>query len=149
MDHAEIRFNILHYLYQKHYSNELGHKQRIDKIIEGSGLQDIHRNAIYGDVIFLLNKGLIEGKHYLGDSYPNHVKITKNGIDQVEHIIYQIGYDIKNSGSIVQVKKTQFNEILKNEGPSSKIQAAFQYIKNNPELFTSIFDKVTRAFVGK
>jgi hypothetical protein len=55
-------------------------------------LNNIDRNAIYGDVVYLRNRGFITGKYSLGDSYPNYIRITKNGIDQVEYITYKVGY---------------------------------------------------------
>jgi hypothetical protein len=59
VNHAKIRFNILLYLYQKHYSHRLGHEQPVDEIIGAAGLSNIDRSAIYGDVIYLNNRDLL------------------------------------------------------------------------------------------
>jgi hypothetical protein len=47
MNHQEIRFEILHYLYNKHYSEELGHPQAVEKIIQETKLKNIYKNIVY------------------------------------------------------------------------------------------------------
>jgi hypothetical protein len=53
MKHPEIRFHILFYLYNRHYSNKLGKPQTTDKVIEEAGLATVDKALVYGDIIFL------------------------------------------------------------------------------------------------
>lgn len=63
MNNQEIRFRILYYLYQKHFSKDLGKPQVVETIIKELGLDDegIDRSVIYGNVVYLNKSGLIEG----------------------------------------------------------------------------------------
>lgn len=53
MNHQEIRFQILYYLYNKHYSGELGHSQVVENIIAETELKNIEKNIVYGDIVYL------------------------------------------------------------------------------------------------
>lgn len=68
MNHQEIRFNILHALYQKHYSNrQLGQLQNTDKIIQEAGLEYIDKNDVGVDIVYLESNYLLKGgKHSIG-----------------------------------------------------------------------------------
>jgi hypothetical protein len=80
LDHAEIRFRILYILYQKYYSEQLGHPQITENIIMEAGLNQINKNVLYGDIIYLENKGLIHGEFMLGHAYPPWIRITSSVI---------------------------------------------------------------------
>ena len=77
MNHREIRFNILHNLYQKHYSDQLKHPQMTDMIIQDSDLGNLDRNLVYGDIVYLVDSGLATGEYVLGHNMMNITKMAK------------------------------------------------------------------------
>ena len=87
MEHQEIRFRILSTLYQKHYSEQLGHPQDTEKIIQEAGLNNINKNDVNGDVVYLEDKRLITATKLLGHDYPPSISITSYGIDFVENVV--------------------------------------------------------------
>jgi hypothetical protein len=62
MDHKEIRFRVLHCLYLKYYSDQLGHLQPTQHIIEESGLQKINKNEVNGNLMYLSERGYLKGE---------------------------------------------------------------------------------------
>jgi hypothetical protein len=129
LEHREIRFKILYTLYNKHYSDQLGHQQQTDKVIEESGLSNIDKNEVYGDVVYLENKGLVKGQSALGYAYPLWMIITSYGIDTVENAVNNF---IKNLDLLEAVDpeiKKEIKIISKTEqSTSSKIRIVFNYL---------------------
>jgi hypothetical protein len=68
---------------KKLYSDQLGHYQRTNKVIEELGLSKVDKNDIYGDVVYLENKGLIKGQSTLGYAYPPWMIITSSYLIKV------------------------------------------------------------------
>jgi hypothetical protein len=66
VNHQEIRFHILYYLYNKHYSGELGHPQVVENIIAETELKNIEKNIVYGDIVYLEQSSFIRGRVYAG-----------------------------------------------------------------------------------
>ena len=67
----------------KHYSDQLGQLQQTDKVLEESGLADIDKNVTHAEVIYLKEKGFIDGKRFLGSVYPPNIIITSYEVDAV------------------------------------------------------------------
>jgi hypothetical protein len=107
MDHPEIRFQVLYYLYNKYYGGQTGRHQPVENILQETELKNIDRNLINGDIAYLFSSGLVAGKGTIGSGgYPNSVIITNNGIDLVENIVNEI---------IAYLRKQQDTTIVKNE----------------------------------
>jgi hypothetical protein len=122
MDHNEIRFKILYTLYQKHYSPELERAQDTEKIIRESGLGDIDKNQVAGDIVYLENKYLIKGVPLIGHIYSPWIKITSYGIDFVDMVVDRFTRNFENE-NIDYESKSKVRELLKqNNNRSAKIQ---------------------------
>jgi hypothetical protein len=67
VNHQEIRFHILYYLYNKHYSGELGHPQVVENIIAETELKNIEKNIVYGDIVYLEQSSFIRGESICRD----------------------------------------------------------------------------------
>ena len=82
--HKEIRLSILNTLYSKYYSKHLYGLSDTDTILKEAfpGCDDFTR--IYPELQYLEEESLIYGKTPAGNSYPLYIKITKDGIDEVE-----------------------------------------------------------------
>ena len=70
VNHQEIRFQILYYLYNKHYGGELHQPQGVENIIQETELKNVEKNIIYGDIVYLEQSGFIQGEYYIGFAYP-------------------------------------------------------------------------------
>ena len=124
MEHREIRSKILYALYNKHYSDQLGHYQQTDKIIEDSGLS-------HGDIVYLENNGLIKGQSALGHAYPPWIIIISRGIDAVDNFMKNI-----DSVQSTQPKmKEQIKDISRNKSISDRIRIVFNYLERVQLLF--------------
>ena len=128
MEHQEIRFKILYNLYEKHYSEELGHHQQTDKVIEESGLSKEDKNDVYGDVVYLENKGLIKGQSALGHAYPQWMIITSYGIDTVENAVDNFMKNIDSIDLKPQAKKDIKDISERKQSTSAKIKIVFNYL---------------------
>lgn len=148
MEHQEIRFRILHTLYQKHYSDQLGHAQQTDKVIEESGLSSINKPDVYGDVVYLKDKGLIKGQSALGYAYPPWITITSYGIDTVENGVNNF---VKNVDLIESIKPQVKNDIKRvsqlEESTSTKIKTMFDYL-DRLHLLTPLVNEIAKISSG-
>lgn len=147
MNHQEIRFTILHYLYDKHYSDQLGHPQAVDRMIQETELNNVDKNIIYGDIIYLVDSGFVTSMaHPLGYAYPPWIKISNYGIDRIDNIISQIAQEIqadKNNNISDKVKT-----ITTEQNPKTKIEKIWAYVKSNPTFFTNTVEKILRITLG-
>jgi hypothetical protein len=50
MEHPEIRFHVLYYLYNKYYGGQTRKLHSVEKIIQETELKTIDRNLIDGDI---------------------------------------------------------------------------------------------------
>lgn len=145
MDHQEIRFRILYSLYQKHYSPELGHPQSIEQIISDAGLSSISLNEIYGDVVYLEDKGFIKGQSALGYAYPLWISITSQGIDFVENIVNDVFEDIRKKHRTNVVYK--FIKELQNEGEhSNRVKKVVEHVQMNSNSWNKMMQLVKIRF---
>jgi hypothetical protein len=95
--HQEIRYRILFTLYLKHYSDQLGHPQVTERVIEEAGLQYVEKTMVFGDIVYLKEGNLIKGMDILGQAYPYTLSITSKGIDKVETMIDKFVQFLKTS----------------------------------------------------
>lgn len=136
MEHQEIRLRLLYNLYKKHYSDQLGHHQQTDKVIEESGLSSVSKSDVYGDVVYLEDKGLIKGQSAFGHAHPLWIIITSYGIDTVEN---GVNIFIRNVDKIdVDAKiKTEIQTISKTEdGPSTRIMKVVTFLERHQALIS-------------
>jgi hypothetical protein len=146
MKHREIRFNILHNLYQKHYSDQLGHPQLTDTIIQESGLGNLDKNVVYGDIVYLVESGLATGDYVLGRASPFTIQITTHGIDTVENIVDNL-FENVGSEDISSEVKTDMKQISTESSPNVRIRKVWEF-KTHPDFVLNVFDKVLKPYLG-
>lgn len=134
MNHKEIRFYILFYLYHKHYSEELGRYHKVETIIEETPLKEIDKGVVYGDIVYLQDSGLVKGTRYSGDSYPPIVIITNIGIDYVDKIVNEF----------VEKEEMEFEQIRNEKDPKTKAKKMFEIIKSNQSLITTFINFLSK-----
>jgi hypothetical protein len=143
VNHQEIRFEILYYLYKKHYGGELNRLQSVEAIIQETELKNVEKNNVYGDVVYLHQSGFIQGEYHIGDTFPPWITITSYGIDTVDNVTNNVINDISNEKPDEQI------QIISSEpDPSKKISRLWDYVKANPTFFTNIVEKVLRVALG-
>lgn len=147
MDHPEIRFQVLYYLYNKFYGGQTGRHQPVENIIQETELKNIDRNLINGDIAYLFSSGLVAGKRTIGNGgYPNFIIITNYGIDLVENIINEIIVNIRNQQDSTIVKN-EIDTISKSD-QKTRTTKVWNYVKAKPELFINIGEKALRLFLS-
>lgn len=137
LQHQEIRFRILFLLYIKHYSNELGHPQVTNTLIEEEQeLKYSDNNLLYGEIVYLKERGLVKGTDVLGTPYPYTLMITSSGIDIIvkllKEFVESLGRDDKT--------KDSYDHIDAIQKFSSKLSAINQIIQEKPQIL--------RTFLG-
>jgi len=145
MNHDEIRFRILHDLYQKYYSGGLLRYYSTDSVIKESGLGDIDINIVLGDVLYLKNKGLIRGMMVIGTAYPIQISIESHGIDTLENFVTRSVNTITSSDLDINSKQ-EVEEIKKEENVQTKIKKWYNFVISRPEL--SYIQEALRAYFG-
>jgi hypothetical protein len=144
LSHQGIRFNILHALYQKHYGGQPGHIQITDEIIREAGLNNIDKNLVIGDIIYLKDKHLINGtKTPLGDAYPRWMIITSSGIDFVDNVIARFIEGIENLQVSGQVK-SHVKELAKESNITKRIKVVIDYAQSVTALWLNIMSIANR-----
>ena len=146
MNHQQIRFNILYTLYQKHYSPELEQPQDTEKIIQESGLENIDKNQVVGDIVYLEDKNLIKGMPLVGHVYSPWIKITSYGIDFVENVVDAFVEKIEGSDTNDEVK-SRIKELSKETDNSKKIKSIMEFAKTNTGLLTDLLS-IAKYFLG-
>ena len=91
--------------------------QVTENIIQESGLVDIDKNQVAGDIVYLEEKGLIKGSPVIGHKYSPNVRITVYGIDFIEKVFDKFARNFEN-GNIDDESKSKVKELLK-EGEST------------------------------
>jgi hypothetical protein len=147
MDHPEIRFQVLYYLYNKFYGGEIGKHQAVENIIQETELKNIERNLINGDIAYLFSSGLVAGTRSIGNGgYPNFIIINNYGIDRVENIINEIIANIRNQQETTIVKNEI--EMISKSDQKTRTTKIWTYVKAKPELFINIVEKVLKLFLS-
>jgi len=147
MEHPEIRFQILYYLYNKYYGGQTRKLHSVEKIIQETELKNIDRNLINGDIAYLYNSDLVTGKGSISNGgYPPSIIITNNGIDLVENIINEIIVNIRNQQDTTIVKNEI--ELISKSDQRTRTTKAWDYVRVRPELFISVGEKVLKLFLS-
>jgi len=142
MSHQEIRFKILHTLYQKYYGGEPANYQPIDSVIAESDLEGVNLNVAHADVIYLRNSNLVEGIGALGQAHPVAIRITNYGIDTVESITEQA------LQSLSVTDDPEVKRISMEKNPPNRMRKFIDYIKQHPDFVASTLDKIIRTALG-
>ena len=131
IDHQEIRFRILHTLYQKYYGEHIEHYHETEDVITESDLEGIDYDVTCADIVYLKKGRLIEGLYGMNMAYPVQIKIENPGIDAVERIVEQ------GLGKLAASDNNEFqNEaraISAEKNPPTKAQKFLGYIKQHPD----------------
>jgi len=127
MQHTEIRFRILLFLYEKYYSGKPMHYFSRDTIIKESGLADEEKNLVLGDMLYITSKKLVNATRSIGDPYPTDMYITAQGIDVVHSVVDNSIEDILNSNDVDSEHKEKVKELSK-EIPTIKSQKLIDYL---------------------
>jgi hypothetical protein len=129
----EVKFRILFVLYRKHYSKELRQPQLMIKVIEEADLASFESDLVYGDIVYLKDRGFVSGQYALGTAYPFSLLITDKGIDEAEKLIRGfIRFLEKESLSDYR----QINAIVARSGTLIEI---WRILNHNPSLRKKFF----------
>jgi hypothetical protein len=147
MDHPEIRFQVLYYLYNKFYGGQTGKHHPVENILQETELKSIDRNLINGDIAYLFSSGLVAGRRTIGNGgYPNSIIITNSGIDLVENVVNEIIANLRKQQDTTIVKNEI--EIISKSDQKTRTSKVWIYVKAKPELFINIGEKVLRLFLS-
>ena len=147
MDHPEIRFQVLYYLYNKFYGGQTGKHHPVDNILQETELKSIDRNLINGDIAYLFSSGLVAGRRTIGNGgYPNSIIITNSGIDLVENVVNEIIANLRKQQDTTIVKNEI--EIISKSDQKTRTSKVWIYVKAKPGLFINIGEKVLRLFLS-
>jgi hypothetical protein len=150
MDHQEIRFQILYYLYNKHYSGEFGTYQSIDGIVRETELRAIERNLIRGNVDYLKDSGFIKGRRMINNyGYPKSVVITNYGIQTIENVIKQIIKEIKSQQQDNEDVQNKIDTISADAHSKNRVNRIWEYIKSKPEFFSDITERALKIYLSE
>jgi hypothetical protein len=147
MNHEEVRFMILKYLYEKHYGGERLRPQRVDLVISESDLKNINKDFIYGEIVYLHNGGFIDdaGGWPLGYDYPPWIRITNLGIDFVTNVLDSaINATTMEGAELGDSIKEEINNISKESDPPTKLSRFWNYAKSQPMFFSNIVEKILK-----
>src|SRR5438132_63710 len=133
MNHDEIRFRILHILYEKYYDGGLMRTYSIEDVIKESGLETVERNLVLGDILYLKNKGFVNGDMQLGVPHPTAIGIETFGIDTLENFVTHSMNKIITEDLDIQTKD-EIEEIRKEESITSKVKKWYNFIISRPEM---------------
>jgi len=134
LNHQEIRFYTLFYLYQKHYSDELGRYHQVEKIIEETPLEEIDKSVIYGDIVYLQDSQLIKGVYPVGYNHPPAITITNLGIDYIDKIVNEF----------VEEQKKEFEQLRNERNPKTKAKNMFEIVKSNQSLISTFINFLSK-----
>lgn len=143
MEHSEIRFRILNLLYQKYYE-EPGHPQNTDKVIQEANLDALINDAS-GDILYLLNKGLIDdGKSkVLGRVLPMALIITPYGIDVVESVLDKAIDQSKEKNSLDL--KQDLENLSSIDSPTQKYKEFLKLTKLHMDVIMPIINSIFKG----
>jgi hypothetical protein len=144
MNHEEIRFRILYTLYQKYYGGQLKRYQNTEEIIKESGLDNIDRNIVLGDITYLKDSCLIVGLGVSGSAHPPHIRINTSGIDRVE----TFANSSLNSDhtSLSDDLRQEIQQIKSENNITTKIKKVYNFVISRPEL--PYIEQLLRTFFG-
>jgi hypothetical protein len=100
-------------------------------------MEMIDKHEVYGDVVYLENKGLIKGTFVLGSAHPPWIIITSYGIDFVENVINQ-SIETLDSSNLTDSVKKEIREISNELSPSVKIKRVVEYAQLQREPWVNI-----------
>src|SRR5574339_815437 len=147
MNHEEIRFMILEYLYKKHYGGERLRPQRVDLIISETDLKTINKDFVYGEIIYLNNGGYVDdaGGWPLGYDYPPWIRITNYGIDFVTNFLDSVIDTATAEHTIIDNSiKEEIRIISKESDPPTRLSRFWNYAKSQPVFFSNIVEKILK-----
>jgi hypothetical protein len=118
-----------------------------DSLIDDSGLGEIDKNLVYGDIMYLADSGLVKGQYMLGRASPFAIQITNHGIDVVESIIDDFVQDLETA-KIGNDVKTDMRQISTENSPNIRIKKVWEYVKEHPDFILNVFDKFLKHYLG-
>lgn len=145
MNNNWCRFLILYLLYYKHYTGKLD-LHDTNAIIQEDDLQFVNNQLSIGEVIYLMDHGLIRGLN-TGELYPPRIAIKSKGIDVIERILNQ--YLLYLKGRDDDQSQHEYKHVLAYPNDASKLSQLFFYIKQRRSVFeeylslSNIFERMT------
>ena len=131
MDHQEIRFRILHTLYQKYYGGHIADYHKTEDVITESDLEGIDYDVTCADIVYLKKSRLIEGLGGINMAYPVQIKIENPGFDAVERIVEQgLGKLATSDNNELQ---NEARAISAEKNPPTRARKFLDYIKQHPD----------------
>lgn len=128
MDDNEIRFKALAFLKKQHFSGKMMHLIDVEEVIKGSNLENVDRNQVLANILYLYDKDLVNGTKQLGVAHPTSIYINKNGIDK--HDEMEKKEEPSNSQKISDTKIIAGGDVNINVGTDNKISSKDHSPKN-------------------
>jgi hypothetical protein len=125
--HWNIRFGILSLLYDRYFSDEIDKTILVNPdLVNMLSMSEIDQTLIFGDVIYLHRKHLIEGTPGFGSHYPYRVRIDISGIEAIEQIVDASLSQITTANNVKEVtmeldKKAKFKKFRDLVGENASI----------------------------
>lgn len=107
MDNDEIQLRILKFLHDKHFAGEMMHYFDVDEIISGAGLENVSKDAVHGNLLYLHNKKFVIGMRTLGVAHPISAYISELGIDEYTRLTNSDRPRSEVASEIGNTKKTR------------------------------------------
>lgn len=146
--HYEIRFRILSRLYEHNFGDHQESTVLVDiRLVRSLRLKDSDQNLVYGDIIYLYDKGLIEGYKQVGMAYPFRINITSYGIDIFESIMNRSLETIADTSSDAGVK-TKVKDIIEEVDQKSKFEKFRDFVGENASWIELVANIARSWFTG-
>lgn len=135
MDNHEIRLVLLAQYYRVMFTtNEYG-SLPLDPLLKG-----ISGPVIYANMVYLIDKGLIDGRiHYGSTVYPILNRITAHGVDAIEEIMDK---------SLVKMGTEEASEIKAEHDPGTKFSKFCDLCIKAAPLCETVANVARAVFVG-
>jgi hypothetical protein len=146
LNHQEIRFRVLYALYQIYYGGKRYDVQQTEHVIKQAGLAEVDKNDVYGDLVYLQRKKLIDTMQPLGMTFPMTMIINEKGIDAVESIMEQSISTLRQADD--SETKKNLDTILEEVSPSGRLTKLFEYMKKRPDLFVAVIEKAIMSVLS-
>lgn len=121
VDDNEIRFRILAFLKKQHFSGKMMYFIDVEEVIRGSNLEDVDKNQVLANILYLYDKDLVNGTRQLGVPHPTSIYINKNGIDKYDEM--EKKEEPSNSQKISDTKIIAGGDVNINVGTDNKISS--------------------------
>lgn len=146
--HNKIRFRILSVLYELNFGGQLGSYIGVDEnFINSLELEDVSKDLIFGELVYLQKNGFIKGLSTSGVTYPKNIMIDTYGINVVESILNDSIKSIKESEVETGIK-TELKEIENESDRTTKSQKFKSFIQRHETSIAKIVTELIKAWIS-